>query len=440
MTPRATPFRSGRAGLAVAVVLVLWSAAGCASTEKERDDEDAPRRTAPEPRFAARADGIGTIQLYRTGDEASLPVLPLGSGQTLTLAFDLVRQAGRPVSVYFYHADRSWRRDLVPSEYLETFHRDDVLDYGPSSGTQVPYTHYRYEFPNRSIGFRLSGNYVVRVTEQGMEEDVLFERPFFVSEQAAAIDLSLGNVMVAGSPIAHLQPSLSFTPPDPTYGNAFDYTVCFQRNALLDDGRCTDDPSLAMAPELTYFLEPEASFGPRITEHFLDISEIRVGGRVESADLESNPFRLLLEPDYIRFPGAIGVPQLNGSPVVDAAVRSLAEPSRSADYAEVRFALVPEDDVPVRGGVWVLGSFNDWSRRPEHRMEWNAERRRYEGTALLKQGLYEYRYGFENASLARQVAFDAPPQADALVTAFIYFSDVRVSTDRLITAVSVRGQ
>ncbi len=425
-----------RASLLVCTVLGV---AGCSSTEKERDEQAAPAPTEVVSLFAPRADGIGTIQLHRTGDEASLPVLSLPSGQTLSLAFDLVREAGRPLSVYFYHADRSWRRDLVPAEFLESFHRDDLLDYGPSIGSQIPYTHYRYEFPNRSIAFRISGNYVVRVTEQGMEDDVLFERPFYVSEQATPIDLSVGNVMVAGSPVPYLQPTLSFTPPNPAYGNAFDYTVCFQRNGLLDDGRCTDDASLAMVPQLTYYLEPEEAFGPRITEHFLDISEIRVGGRVERADLQSDPFRLVLEPDYIRFPGAIGVPLLNGNPVVEGAVTSLNDPARSADYVQVDFALVPENDVPVRGDVWVLGSFNDWEPRIGNRMEFNEERRRYEGSALLKQGRYEYRYGFENASVRRQVAYDSPLASEGLLTAFMYFSDIRVSTDRLITAATVRS-
>lgn len=423
------------AALLTTVVMI----SGCASTEKERDTGDVSAPAAVQPRFANRADGLGTIQLYRTGDEASLPVLSTDSGQTLTLAFDLIREPGRPLSVYFYHADRQWRRDLVPAEYLESFHRDDLIDYGPSIGSQVQYTHYRYDFPNRTIAFRISGNYVVRVTEQGMEDDVLFERPFFVSEQATSIGLAAGTVMVAGSPVPYLQPTLTFAPPDPTFGNVFDYTVCFQRNGLLGDGKCTSDPSIAGAPELMYYLEAEDSFGPRVTEHFLDIPEIRVGGRVERADLQSDPFLLVLEPDYIRFPGSVGVPLLNGNPVVDEAVTSLIEPSRQADYVEVQFALVPENDMPVRGDVWVLGPFNDWSPREENRMTFNEERHRYEGRALLKQGRYEYRYGFENRSIQRQVAFDSPPSAEGLLTAFVYFSDVRVSTDRLIATATVRA-
>lgn len=425
---------------ALLLALLLLGAAGCAATGESRDEEAPPRRAAAPPGFEPRNEAVGTIQLYRTGDEASLPVLAVGSGHTLTLAFDLVRESGRPLSVFFYHADRTWRRDLVPAEYLTSFQRDDLLDYTPSRVTQVPYTHYRYEFPNRSIGFRLSGNYVVRVTEQGMEDEVLFERPFFVSEQAAPAEFAIGRVMVSGSPSPFLQPTLAFTPPDPTYGNAFDYTVCFRRNGLVDEGRCTSDPSLAMAPELRYFLEPEDSFGPSAADHFVDLSDIRPGPRVERVDLTSSPFRVTVEPDYIRFPGAFASPLLNGNPVVEEAVTSVLEPSISAEYVVAGFALVPEDDTPVRGDVHLLGSFNDWRRVPEHRMTWNADRRRYEGSVLLKQGQYEYRYGFDDARVRQQVALDAPLRLDNILTAFIYFSDVRVSTDRLITTVSVRSR
>ena len=128
---------------------------------------------------------VRSVQLYR-GREATLPVMQLDrrgerTSEPLTLEFDLVNTRGRTLSVYFYHADRSWNRDLSPAEYLEAFQQDNLVEYEISGATEVPYVHYEYTFPNETIQFRISGNYIVRVTEQGDEEAVLFERAFVSS-------------------------------------------------------------------------------------------------------------------------------------------------------------------------------------------------------------------------------------------------------------------
>jgi hypothetical protein len=44
--------------------------------------------------------------------------------------------------------------------------REDLLDYGQSRLTEVPFVHYRYQFPNSGTRFLISGNYIVSVTEQ----------------------------------------------------------------------------------------------------------------------------------------------------------------------------------------------------------------------------------------------------------------------------------
>src|SRR5690625_7971453 len=89
------------------------------------------------PQLATQSHEIATPQLYPGEEEGRLPILTLGSGDQLTLRFDLLADAGRPLSVFFYHADREWRRDLSPGEYLSTFHRDQLLDYRPSEATEV---------------------------------------------------------------------------------------------------------------------------------------------------------------------------------------------------------------------------------------------------------------------------------------------------------------
>jgi hypothetical protein len=426
------------------------------SSENGGDASETPRRS---PRAAEGLDlrptspDVRTLQLYPHAPdlpegaedrdrEDDLPILsldPRGSVRQLKLEFDLMEPTGRPLSIYFYHADRTWRRDLIPTEYLTAFQRDDLLDYVASRNTQVRYTHYTYTFPNNSIGFRISGNYILRVTEQGRENDVLFEMPFFITENAGSPELALNAIPMPGQTAPNVQPLLSFTPPGSLAGNVFDYSVCFVRNVQYEGARCNDRPSLNRQPDLLFDLQPETSFTPPSADYVLDLRALRVGGDIQETDFTTAPFRIGLEPDYARFPATSAEPFLNGQPVISGAVRDVAEPDISAEYVETIFRFVPPDEERLPGEVMITGSFNGWAFDLANQLDWVPERARYEGTLLLKQGLYEYRYGSRNRATRRALRNNLPRTANRY-TAFVYFADNSLNTDRLLAVQGTRTQ
>jgi hypothetical protein len=424
----------------VAAIAVIVLAAGCASSEETADngaEDEASRRQEVRrtgPNLLVDSGEIRTVQIHGEGSETTFPVFQLGSGQKIRLSFDLMETAGRPLTVYFYHADREWNRDLVPAEYMDSFGRDDLTGYRTSRATTIPYIHYEYTYPNSSIDFRVSGNYIVRVTEQGMEDDVLFERPFFVAEQGVPVDMRLDNVLVAGRGYTSVQPFLSFRPPNADT-NKFDYTVCFMRNRQFEGARCADGPSLSSQPELRYFLDPRDSFAPMIADYFLDLSEIRIGGRIERTDQTVVPWRVQVEPDYMRFPGTGIAPFLNGQTRVTDVVPTGSNPDVSAEYADVQFTFVMEGGRQARGGVRMIGSFNNWMKESAVEMAWNDIDGQYEATVQLKQGQYEYRY-LTADPYVQEAMQGATPQRQSLYTSLVYFDDISAQTDRLI---AVRG-
>ncbi len=432
------------AALSILFVLMI---ASCASTEEStgdssRNGDDAASEPEPQaPRglvLAPTHDDVRTVQVHRTGDETALPLLRLGSGETITVAFDVLSIESGPLTAYFYHADRTWRRDLVPAEYMTTFYREDLFEYSISRVTDIAYTHYTYRFPSSSIDFRMSGNYILRITKQGMEEDILFERPFFMAEQAMALNIQLDNVLIAGRGYTSVQPLVRFTPLGGNI-NATDYSVCFVRNDQFQAARCSERPGLAVLPDVAFYLEPEESFELAPASYFLDLSEFRIGGRIESTDLSVRPPIVALEPDYARFPGTSFAPFLNGQTLVESVVRNVIDPGVSAEYAKVYFRFVPADEIKASGRVVVTGSFNNWAYDDENALVWDEERRWYEGIVLLKQGQYEYRYVVDDPRLQRAM-IGAPPQFRNLYTTFVYLDDVRVSTDRLVAATAILTQ
>ena len=408
-------------------LLVLLT--GCAASE-----EVANRPRAPRPveglRLPLDDERIGSVQLHAGTGENALPILQMGGGLPLRLAFDVLEGRGSSLSITFYHADRQWKRDLMPAEFMARFHRDDILDYRPSRSTQLAYTHYEYTFPNSTIGFRLSGNYILRVHESGDEDAVLFERAFFVTEQSVPTDLRIDNILVAGRQYSSLQPFLRFRPGDPTTG-VFDFSVCFLRNARFEEMRCTERPTLEASPDLIFYLGPDETFVPLPVPFYLSLADARPGGRVERIDRSDVPWQVIVEPDLAELGGSTASPFLNGQPRIRSAQGFRGEPDFEAEYVSVRLRLIPPGRQAASGRIGVTGSFSGWQVRPENTLVWNAEEGWYEGSVLLKEGEHEYRYVSGDPLMQRSLD-TGMPQLENLFTAFVYFDDIRLQTDRLL--------
>jgi hypothetical protein len=435
---------SARGPVAVALfALLMGLAVACVPSESTRSDEETESQTDRKartnrfaPDLAAPSEDVRTIQVYAGSDERSLPIIRLNGEETIQLEFDLMERQGRPLSIYFDHADRSWQRDLSPSQYLESFQDDDLLEYDPSIGTEIPYVHYRYEFPNDDIRFRVSGNYVLRVTEQGNPDEVLFERAFFIAEEAGGLELSADGVVISGQRQPSIRPIARYLPPSEIRGNPFGYTACFLRNGRLPEAKCEDRPRLTDAPALRFELPRDRAFAPVAADYFLDLSTLRVGGSIEAVDRSTTPFGVLLEPDFAEFAGSSLGPTLNGQTVIRGA-QSMQNPEVSSEYVRTTFAFVPPNERPVRGRLRVAGSFTGMQVDPALDLDFVADRGRYEGQVLLKQGHYEYYYDTTDPALRRTLQQNLPRSTNTYTT-FVYYEDVRLNTDRLLITRSFR--
>ncbi|MEO0560246.1 MAG: type IX secretion system plug protein domain-containing protein, partial [Bacteroidota bacterium] len=113
------------------VCLLLGLVVGGVGCGAPSELDSQPSTTDPQAAQRAPAlqvvdDAVRTIQLYESSQEVSLPVITLGSGETLTLAFDRLTDEGpEGVEVTFRHTDREGNSDLLPTEYLTGFDRDD---------------------------------------------------------------------------------------------------------------------------------------------------------------------------------------------------------------------------------------------------------------------------------------------------------------------------
>lgn len=407
---------------------------GCKTTEQaeeEQQEDPASARASVQPNLSAPSENIRTIQLYAGEDERSLPIVTLDSETALTLEFDLMEERGRPLSIYFQHADRQWRRDLTDSQILESFQDDRLLDYRSSRGTEVSYTHYVYRFPNDDIRFRMSGNYVLRVTERGRRDSVLFEQAFFVTEETGTLHLGSQSFLVPSQRYPSIQPVAEYTPPAEIRGDPFGYSVCFVQNGRLPDARCETRPQLVSQPQLEFELERNRAFTPLAAGYGLDLSDLRSTREIARTDRTVTPLRVLLDPDYARFDESTLGPDVNGQIIVRGALSNHADPALTAEYVQTRFAFVPSHEQPYGSELMVAGSFSGMDPARGTTMEWNGAQGQYEGTVLLKQGQYQYFYATEDSSLAREIE-RSRSEIRSTYMAFVYYRDAQYDTDRLL--------
>jgi hypothetical protein len=309
---------------------------------------------------------------------------------------------------------------------------DTITNYRESTAPASTYTHYEYRFPNDVIDFKASGNFVLTVLDPRLENPVLFERPFVVSEEAADVVFRLRGVPIPGATGVWNQPYLLVDPRTHPTRDIFDYGACFVKNVRFDLGRCGGRPSLFEAPYISFDLEPQASFEPEPDLHLLDISELRAGIGIEEVFFDSDPYVVNLVPDL----ADMGSPEptiQNGQSAVREFVRDVTNPAYEAEYVGTNFTYIPYRETRASGPVLILGSFNGWTLDGSNELVWIEEEKHYRGSLLLKQGRHAYQYFVAGSRPPSQGAF-AP---ESSYTALLYYFDPVQSYDRLMAVRSV---
>ena len=287
----------------------------------------------------------------------------------------------------------------------------------------VPYVHYTYDFPNADVGFRVSGNYRAVVRDAGA---VLFEVPFFISEERAEIDLGFGAAVQGGSVGFAVQPTVRLRPsPELREFDGSRYTVCFGRNGRTDRLRCAPEPSLVDLALFQFFLTREQAFPEQESLFELDLGFFGLNENVIDVDRAATPPAATLELDYAEFGGDVREAVVASIPLVESVYRDVGRADTDGQYVSTRFQFVPPGGRQSSRRVFVVGSFNGWRAVPEAEMRWVEDEGLYVADLLLKQGRYVYQY---RGAPAQTPGLGAP----SLFTAYVYLDDPQTFTDRLI--------
>ena len=142
---------------------------------------------------------IKTVLLHKAEDQLSLPIINLNSNEKLKLSFDDLNSEIKNFFITIEHYNYDWSTsDLMTSEYINGFDKDEIIDYEYSFNTIQEYIHYEYIFPSNLLKPLISGNFKLKVFD--INGDTLFEKKFMILEKKVNIDLNIKHYLQIEKP------------------------------------------------------------------------------------------------------------------------------------------------------------------------------------------------------------------------------------------------
>lgn len=381
--------------------------------------------------------GIETLQVVAGSSWMSLPIIQLGShgpNDVINISFDDLTHTYHRYVYKIEHCEADWSvsDQLFTSDYIGGFQDGNTIDdYEESINTNILYTHYKLQIPNRQCSLKMSGNYKLTVYDENDNDRPMFTACFMVVEPAMGVQLSVTPNTDIDINKSHQQVAMQVN-----FGsiNVTDYstqvkTVVMQ-NRRWDNARSNPKPQYIMSDGLKWEHNRDLIFQAGNEYHkyeILDVSHPTMGiDRIvwDGANYQVYPFVCEPRPNYVYDEDANGAFYIRNSDNIENDV--------SSEYVFVNYTLrVPEK---VDGDIYINGAWTNDQFIPKYKMEYNALDKCYTANVMQKQGYYSYQFvmldrnGISNVVPSEGSFYQTENKYQALV----YFRGNGERTDRLV--------
>lgn len=315
----------------------------------------------------------------------------------LEISFD---EMSHEVHQYTYtllhlNADGSESR-LSSYEYVDGFTTQDITQYEHSLNTSELYTHYSFTFPNEEMVIKTSGNYAIKIYEDGNPDKTIALVCFSVVEPLTVI-----RAKVRPNTDIEINGRYQQLDIDVDFGNTGrqstrneDYFIVVRQNGRFDNQAFAPKPTFMESNRLRYTNCRALIFeGGNEYHHFDTYSTYFAGVGVDRIAHDRADYHAILFEDKIRGDEQyIHEFDVDGQRVVHAE-RTIYDIETEAEYMWVHWTLTAEKPW-FDGVVYVGGDVFENSISPRNRMQYDNERKCYWLTALVKQGGVDYQYWF----------------------------------------------
>ena len=379
---------------------------------------------------------IKTIQIYNSGiAQLSTPIYELGSENPIVLSFDDLSSEYKNYYYTLIHCNANWEpSDLIEAEFMEGFFPDILNNWQHSFNTIIEYIRYEVNIPNENLRITKSGNYVVLVYEDKMDQPVLTRR-FMVNENFVGVEPQVRRSSVVEyrnykQEIDFNVFMKNFEVPNPYR----DVSVIVKQNGRWDNAIYDLKPQFIRNNTLEYNHERINEFWGGNEFRKIDMKSVRYGTEeINRFEQKDDGIHVYLNPQKSRgFKQYLFDFDINGKFLVrnDDGFDDRLEP----EYMFVHFVLSKSDPIE-NGDVYIFGELSEWQARPEFKMKYDEESLTYRATILLKQGYYNYQFvvledGKSEVDLIPLEGSHADTVNDYGI--FVYYRDRSLNYDRLI--------
>ena len=387
---------------------------------------------------------VKSVKFYNADLDLSYPFVDLENGY-LTLDFDDIDGDVKDFQYKIILCDRDWKpSDLSYFEYVERFDEADVENYEFSFGTLQSYTSFRLKIPNQDVKWTKSGNYLLVVFEEDIENPIITRR-FVVVEPVVTIRPQIVKPTVMGSIRTH---------------HEIDFNVDHQgvdlrnprgsiRASILQNGRW-DNAIMNLSPF-------------NVGRSFIDFDHLGkivfpAGREWRFVDLrgfdypvphikvveDDDGFFVTVNKDHFRsLEPHTQYRDLNGSFILETTDYprlqaidsfSLSRPQAlRAEYGNILFSLNSKEFETK--DVYMFGEFTNWEIHNDFKMKFNPAVNGYISQQYLKQGYYNYSYALVDKETKKVDFSDTEGnwfETDNAYSILIYYRPIGARYDRVI--------
>ncbi|WP_367865755.1 DUF5103 domain-containing protein [Pedobacter sp. WC2423] len=377
---------------------------------------------------------IKTVQLYNTQKEQSIPVIALGTSEKLSFSFDDLRGGSKNYWYTVEHCTYDWKSsNLSVLDYLDGMNEDRIIDYAYSSKTLQKFTHYSLTFPNDQVKPKISGNYLLKVYENGDVNRPVLSQRFYITDPQVNIQSDLIPSNEVSLRFSHQKVNINILHTNPIQNPYQDIKLVLMQNGNPLTAKLNTKPTYVKPGSLIYNDLDGNDFPGSNEFRKFDFRSVRYKGEhVQDLFTDSTNNVVLFTdlngtaPKYTQQIDENGAFFIRNQDNIDN--------DTDSDYGHIQFSLntvAPGKD----GDIYVVGRFNNFTLTEGNKLSYVAAQKKYYGSIYLKQGLYDYQYVWKDNTTGNvdyTVLEGSFFETENTYQAFVYFRRPGSRWDELI--------